>query len=213
MTVTEVTSKRSHTDYDRDTTLSLVQESRPPARRRTQTIQFLVILATVALAGLLGRAMRGVCMEAPWTRDATVRAYVVTVAPEVAGRIVELPAVDNRYVHKGDLLMEIDPTNYRIAVTQAEAAVQQAQANMQNIDAQMTVQQAQISANQAQRWIGPRPHSYSHSSRHDATRPWRKKGGAPFRMPSSSRPSCISRKPRCRPHKKISTWHSGKSRR
>jgi hypothetical protein len=57
MTVTEVTSKRSHTDYDRDITLSLVQESRPPARRRTQTIQFLVTLATVALAGLLGRAM------------------------------------------------------------------------------------------------------------------------------------------------------------
>lgn len=115
-----------------------------------QIIQFLITLATVALAGLLGRAMWGVYMGAPGTRDATVRAYVVTVAPEVAGRIVELPAVDNKHVHKGDLLTEIDPTNYRIAVSQAEAAVQQAQANAQNIDAQMTVHQAQISANQGQ---------------------------------------------------------------
>ena len=46
--------------------------------------------------------------------------------------------------------MVIDPTNYTIAVSQAEAAVQQAQASIQNIDAQMTVQQAQISASQAQ---------------------------------------------------------------
>ena len=71
-------------------------------------------------------------MGAPWTRDGTVRAYVVTMAPEVAGRIVELPVADNQFVHKGDLLMVIDPTDYRIAVSLAEAAVQQAEANAQN---------------------------------------------------------------------------------
>jgi multidrug resistance efflux pump len=94
--------------------------------------------------------MWDVYMGAPWTRDATVRAYVVTIAPEVAGRIVELHVEDNKYVHKGDLLLVVDPTNYRIAVSQGKAAVQQAQANVQNIDAQMTVQQAQIDASQAQ---------------------------------------------------------------
>jgi len=93
-------------------------------------------------------------MEAPWTRDATVRAYVVAMAPEVSGRIVELHVVDNKYVRKGDLLLIIDPTNYRIAVSQSEAAVQQAQANVQNIDAQMNVQQAQINASQAQLQVG-----------------------------------------------------------
>jgi len=89
-------------------------------------------------------------MAAPWTRNATVRAYVVTMAPEVAGRIVELHVVDNQYVHKDDLMVVIDPTNFRIAVNQSEAAVQQASANVQNIDAQMAVQQAQINASQAQ---------------------------------------------------------------
>jgi multidrug resistance efflux pump len=72
-------------------------------------------------------------MGAPWTRDGTVRAYVVTMAPEVSGWIVELPVTDNRYVRKGDLLMAIDPTNFTIAVEQAEAAVQQARANVQNL--------------------------------------------------------------------------------
>jgi hypothetical protein len=90
--------------------------------------------------------------------------------------------------------------------------VQQAQANVQNIDAQMTVQHAQISANQAQLDRGQAALVFA-QRRQDATRPWRRKGGALFRMPSSSRPSCISRRPRCRLHNKISTWRSGKSRR
>jgi RND family efflux transporter MFP subunit len=71
-------------------------------------------------------------MAAPWTRDGTVRAYVVTKAPEVAGHIVELPVKDNQFVHKGDLLMVIDPTDYRIAVRLAEAAVERAEATAEN---------------------------------------------------------------------------------
>jgi multidrug resistance efflux pump len=55
------------------------------------------------------------------------------MAPEVAGRIVKLPVADNQFVHKDDLLMVIDPTDFRIAVDLAEAAVQQAQANAQNM--------------------------------------------------------------------------------
>src|SRR3954463_1836649 len=129
MTVTEVTSKRRETADDRDETASSPPpESRTATKRRMEIRPFLITLAAVALAGLLGWAMWGVYMEAPWTRNATVRAYIVTMAPEVSGRIVELHVVDNKYVHKGDLLLVIDPTNFRIAVSQAEAAVQQAQA-------------------------------------------------------------------------------------
>src|SRR5713101_2479722 len=151
MTVAEVTSKRDKAvdDLDGDAP-SRPPESRTATKRSMEIRPFLITLAAVALAGLLGWAMWGAYMEAPWTRDATVRAYVVTMAPEVAGRIVELRVVDNKYVRKGDLLLVIDPTNFRIAVSQAEAAVQQAQASVKNVEAQMSVQQAQISASQAQ---------------------------------------------------------------
>src|ERR1700737_3752224 len=107
---------------------------REPPRRRLRIFPLLITLATIAVAVVLGRAMWDAYMGAPWTRDGTVRAYVVTMAPEVAGRIVELPVADNQFVHKGDLLMVIDPTNYKIAVSLNEAAVQQAQANAQNAE-------------------------------------------------------------------------------
>ncbi len=94
--------------------------------------RLLITLGTVAVAVLLGWAMWNAYMASPWTRDGTVRAYVVTIAPEVAGRIVQLPIIDNQLVHKGDLLMVIDPRDYAIAVDLAEAAVTQARANADN---------------------------------------------------------------------------------
>jgi multidrug resistance efflux pump len=118
--------------------------------RRRRIMPFVITLAAIVVAVPLGWMMWNVYVVAPWTRDATVRAYVVTKAAEVAGRIVELPVVANQYVRKGGLLMVIDPINYQIAVSQNEAAVQQAQASVQNLDAQITVQQAQIAVNQAQ---------------------------------------------------------------
>ena len=136
--------------------VDLPAPARPPPRRsmprvaRIRIVPVLITLATTAVAIVLGWAMWHEYMGAPWTRDGTVRTYVVTMASEVAGRIVELPVRDNQLVRKGDVLLVIDPTDYRIAVRLAEAAVQQAQANAQTIDAQITVQQAQVIASQAQ---------------------------------------------------------------
>jgi len=150
MTVTEVTPKRGKAADAHGPFRSPEPASRTPERPRKRIIPFLLTLGAVTLAGLLGWGMWDAYMGAPWTRDATVRAYVVTMAPEVSGRIVDLPVVDNQNVRKGDLLMVIDPTNYTIAVSQATAAVQQAQASVQNIDAQIVVQQAQIGVSKAQ---------------------------------------------------------------
>src|SRR5271155_592195 len=107
---------------------------RETPRRRLRIRPFVITLATIAVAGVLVGAMWNAYMGAPWTRDGTVRAYVVTMAVEVSGYIVELPVADNQFVHKGDLLMVIDPTDYKIAVSLNEAAVQQAQANALNAE-------------------------------------------------------------------------------
>ena len=126
----------------------------------------LITLAALAVAGALGWAMWGAYMDAPWTRDGTVRAYVVTMAPQVAGNIVELPVRDNQFVHKGDLLMVIDPTNFKIAVSLAEAAVQQAQVTAQNAEREakrrqelttlaVTVEEKQTFATHCDRCTGP----------------------------------------------------------
>ena len=71
--------------------------TRDRPRRRLHILPLLITLATIAVAVVLGRAMWDAYMGSPWTRDGTVRAYVVTMAPEVSGRIVELPVADNQF--------------------------------------------------------------------------------------------------------------------
>jgi RND family efflux transporter MFP subunit len=92
----------------------------------------LITLIAVAIGGALTWAMWNTYMGTPWTRDGRVRVYVVTIAPQVAGNITELPVKDDQLVHKGDLLMVIDPTNYKIAVELAQAAVEQTKALADN---------------------------------------------------------------------------------
>ncbi len=153
-------AKSTETADERDAVWSPDLPARHKVRPRLRIIPVLITLVMVALAVPLGWAMWDAYMGAPWTRDGTVRVYVVTMAPEVAGRIVEFPVADNQSVHKGDLLMAIDPRDYRIAVSRAEAAVNQAQANAQNAEIEsqrrqklsqvaVTVEQQQIYATNA----------------------------------------------------------------
>jgi RND family efflux transporter MFP subunit len=110
-----------------------IRSGEPTTRERRGAhillIPIVITLAAIALAVPLSVAIWKDYMGAPWTRDGTVRVYVITMAPEVAGRIVSRPVADNQYVHKGDLLLAIDPTDYKIAVSSAEASLWQARVN------------------------------------------------------------------------------------
>jgi len=82
----------------------------------------------------VGRAIRvGVVITAVWTLllvvldtnrhprtdDASVRANFIEIAPEVSGRLAQLPVKDNAYVKQGELLFVIDPRDYEYARRQA----------------------------------------------------------------------------------------------
>jgi RND family efflux transporter MFP subunit len=62
-------------------------------------------------------------MNTPWTRDGRVRADIINVAADVNGYVVNVPVKDNQLVKKGDVLLEIDPEHYEIAVKQAQSLV------------------------------------------------------------------------------------------
>ena len=84
-------------------------------------IRVILTLAVVSLAIVLGVTLWNVYMIAPWTRDGRVRVYVVDVAPEVSGTVVQLPVVDNQFVHRGDPLFVLDPVRFRLAIREAQA--------------------------------------------------------------------------------------------
>ncbi|MEG5266057.1 HlyD family secretion protein [Pseudomonas sp. JDS28PS106] len=84
---------------------------------------FIATLLVLAVAILIGRALWVHYMDTPWTRDGRVRADIVNVAADVSGTVVDVPVRDNQRVKRGDLLMQIDPEHYQLAVKQAQALV------------------------------------------------------------------------------------------
>ncbi|MGY6256615.1 efflux RND transporter periplasmic adaptor subunit [Paraburkholderia caledonica] len=94
-------------------------------------VGFVATAIIFIVAVLLGRVLWVHYMDEPWTRDGRVRAEIVNVAPDVSGAVVDLPVKDNQMVRKGDLLMQIDPSHYEIAVEQAQAAVAARKAELQ----------------------------------------------------------------------------------
>jgi RND family efflux transporter MFP subunit len=81
-------------------------------------------------------------VAAPWTRDGTVRVQVANIAPQVAGQIVEVRVGDNQIVHKGDVLYVIDPVDFEVSVTSADAEVKNREADLQVKNAQSARRQA-----------------------------------------------------------------------
>ena len=64
------------------------------------------------------------------TDDAYTDGNAITIAPKVAGYVVRLAVNDNVYVHKGDVLLEIDPREYRAQLDDARAQFGLAQAQL-----------------------------------------------------------------------------------
>lgn len=116
---------------------------RPSPGRSVWPVLF--TLCALAAAGLGSWWMWQAYMANPWTRDGTVRAYVVTVTPQISGRIVDLPVKGDQFVHKGDLLIVIEPDDYQIALANAEAAVARAKADLDNKQAE-SQRRAQLTA-------------------------------------------------------------------
>lgn len=81
------------------------------------------LLRFVVIAGAIAAVLVVVydTERQPRTDDASVRANFIAIAPEVGGRLIQLPVKDNAFVKKGDLLFEIDPRDYRYALQQALA--------------------------------------------------------------------------------------------
>jgi multidrug resistance efflux pump len=85
----------------------------------------------------------------PWTRDGQVRAYVVSIAPRVAGNVVAVHVVDNQFVRKDDPLLEIDPSQYTLAIQAAQQQLQQARQEVASLTAAIQSAEAAVTAMQA----------------------------------------------------------------
>jgi len=83
------------------------------------------------------------------TDDAFIEAHVVPLAPQVAGRVAQLFVKDNQEVKKGDVLLQIDPSDYQAELDQQRANLAAAQSRLKQADAQFAADQARVGQEKA----------------------------------------------------------------
>ena len=113
-----------------ETTNKIAVEERTPAKpaaadtdaanplRRAALIVVVVTILLFALSIVMERLT-------PSSSQAIVQAYIVRMAPEVAGRVIGVDVADNTRVDAGQVLFRIDPRPFEIAVAEAQAQVEQ----------------------------------------------------------------------------------------
>jgi membrane fusion protein (multidrug efflux system) len=107
-----------------------------------------MILGAVIVIAAIGYGLYWVLVASHHvsTDDAYVNADVADVTPLVSGPLIKAPATDTLPVKQGDVLVEIDPTDFKIALASAEAALGQAQRKVEGYFANRDAQNAVTAA-------------------------------------------------------------------
>src|SRR6201997_3213241 len=107
------------------------------AMRRYRRFLLLVVLPIVAvIAGVVFYLNGGRYVG---TDDTYVGAQKVLITPDISGRIDKVVVKEGQLVHKGDVLFEIDPVPFRLAVDRARAALEQAKTTYSTLGANIKI--------------------------------------------------------------------------
>ncbi|HTL14443.1 MAG TPA: efflux RND transporter periplasmic adaptor subunit, partial [Thermomonas sp.] len=120
----------------------------PPANRKRRRA-LLVLLAVVLLAG--GAWLAYYLLVARWhqdTDDAYVQGNIVSVTPQTAGTVVAIHAEDGMRVKAGQVLVELDPSDARVAYEQAVANLAATVRQVRGLYSSVDSAQADIAARQ-----------------------------------------------------------------
>src|ERR1700757_5492649 len=100
-----------------------------PKRRRT----FIILIAVVVL--LVGSFFLWRYFNSyESTDDAQADVHLYPVSARISGYVVRVNVNDNQWVNKGDVLVEIDPTDYQVALLQAQANLANAEATAKSLN-------------------------------------------------------------------------------
>lgn len=109
-----------------------------------------------ALAGIV--VLSAVAFTAYWilfasrfvfTDNAYAAVEVAAITPAIGGTVLDVKARDTQSVKKGDVLLQIDPTDAKLALTQAEAELSRAIRRVKSLVATDSNLSAQINAREA----------------------------------------------------------------
>jgi membrane fusion protein (multidrug efflux system) len=101
----------------------ITETAQPQSRRRVIIVIVIVVLAVVAVAIWWHSTF------SEDTDDAQVNGHLIQVSARINGHVAKVDVDENQLVKQGDVIAELDPSDYQVAVENAQAALASAQAN------------------------------------------------------------------------------------
>jgi membrane fusion protein (multidrug efflux system) len=132
---------------DRPAPTATLQTAVRPRRRR-----WLIALIALVVIGVIVGGTRWWIESSKWvgTDDAFIDTHTVQVSAQVAGRVKTVLVNDNQEVRAGQPLVELDPSDFQAALSQALANQESAQGQLAQAKAQLPVAQANLDQARAQ---------------------------------------------------------------
>jgi membrane fusion protein (multidrug efflux system) len=118
--VADSTPTPSQTTAQTDTE---IESAQPKSSRRLVIVLVVVVLVAVAVALWWHSTF------SEDTDDAQVNGHLIQVSSRINGQILKVDVEENQVVKAGDVIAELDPADYQVAVENAQAALASAQAN------------------------------------------------------------------------------------
>jgi membrane fusion protein (multidrug efflux system) len=107
-------------ETERDTTTEIVQ---PRSRRRG----IIIVVVAIILVGAVAFWWHSTFSED--TDDAQINGHLIQVSSRIAGQVQKVYVDENQLVKKGDMIAELDPRDFQVAVENAKAVLASAKAN------------------------------------------------------------------------------------
>lgn len=109
--------------------------SRTPNRKARSGGRRNILIAAIAVVVIVGGYFLWRYLNTyESTDDAQVDAHLYPVSARVSGYVTKVNVADNQFVQQGAVLVEIDPSDYEVAVEQAKAALSSAEATAQSLN-------------------------------------------------------------------------------
>src|ERR1700752_309557 len=104
----------------------------PADRRKRRRNLILLVVAVVGVVG--GLFLWRYLSSYESTDDAQADVHLYPVSARVSGYVIRVNVNDNQWVNRGDVLVEIDPTDYQVALAQAQANLANAEATARSLN-------------------------------------------------------------------------------
>ena len=104
----------------------------PAARRKRRRNLIIIVVAVVVIVS--GLFLWRYLSSYESTDDAQADVHLYPVSARVSGYVVRVNVNDNQWVNKGDVLVEIDPTDYQVGLAQAQANLANAEATARSLN-------------------------------------------------------------------------------